>query len=55
MAAIADCTSAIKIDADYADAYSLRAICKQNAGQYHCSDFKRACDLGDEYSCDQCK
>jgi tetratricopeptide (TPR) repeat protein len=58
-AAIADFTSAIKIDPDAADAYRNRGIAKENAGQSYCSDYKRACDLGDEECCewynDQCK
>jgi tetratricopeptide (TPR) repeat protein len=57
--AIADYTSAIKIDPDYAEAYRNRGIAKENAGQSYCSDYKRACDLGDEECCewfnDQCK
>ena len=58
-AAIADYTSALRINPDDADAYSNRGIAKENAGQSYCSDYKRACDLGDEECCewynDQCK
>ena len=58
-AAIADFTNAIKINPDLALAYRNRGIAKENAGQSYCSDYKRACDLGDEDCCEwyykQCK
>ena len=50
--AIADYTSAIRIDPDYARAYKSRGIAKENAGLPYCSDYKRACDLGDEDGCE---
>ena len=58
-AAIADYTSAIRINPDYAKAYVNRGLAKAKSGQSSCSDYKRACDLGDEECCewfnDQCK
>ena len=58
-AAIADYTSAITINPDYAKAYANRGLAKAKSGQSSCSDYKRACDLGDEECCewfnDQCK
>ena len=57
--AIADYTSAIRINPDLAEAYANRGIAKEKSGQSYCSDYKRACDLGDEECCkwfnDQCK
>jgi tetratricopeptide (TPR) repeat protein len=51
-AAIADFTSAIKIDPDAADAYVNRGIAKEKSGQSYCSDYKKACDLGDNECCE---
>ena len=51
-AAIADFTSAIRIDPDYADAYRNRGLSKAKSGQSSCSDYKRACDLGVEVCCE---
>ena len=50
--AIADNTRAIRIDPDYANAYRNRGIAKENAGLSYCSDYKKACDLGDEDCCE---
>jgi tetratricopeptide (TPR) repeat protein len=53
-AAIADYTSAIRIDPELAIAYNNRGIAKANAGaSNYCSDYKIACDLGHEESCEQ--
>ena len=51
--AIADYTRAIRIDPDIADAYLLRGAEKEIAGLPYCSDYKRACDLGQEKSCER--
>ena len=51
-AAIADYTRAIRIDPDYARAYKSRGIAKENAGLPYCSDYKRACELGNEDGCE---
>ena len=57
--AIADYTRAIRLDPDYGDAYYNRGIAKENTGLPYCSDYKRACDLGIDRSCEwyykQCK
>jgi len=57
--AIADFTRALRIDPDFANAYKSRGIAKENAGLPYCSDYKRACDLGNEDGCEwyykQCK
>ena len=57
--AIADYTRAIRIDPDYANAYANRGIAKEMAGLSYCSDWKKACDLGNDMSCEwyykQCK
>ena len=50
--AIADYTRAIRIDPDYARAYKSRGIAKENAGLPYCSDYKRACELGNEDGCE---
>ena len=50
-AAIADYTSAIRINPDFASAYKNRGLAKKNTGQSYCSDYKRACDLGDNECC----
>ena len=57
--AIVDYSSAIKINPDDAYAYKNRGIAKKNSGLPYCSDYKRACDLGEEECCEwyykQCK
>jgi tetratricopeptide (TPR) repeat protein/tRNA A-37 threonylcarbamoyl transferase component Bud32 len=50
--AIADYSNAIRIDPDDAISYRYRGIAKENIGQAYCSDYKRACDLGDEECCE---
>ena len=53
--AIADCYRALRIDPDDAVSYAIRAYSKQMS---YCSDYKKACDLGDSLSCDyyqECK
>ena len=50
--AIADYSNAIRIDPDDAISYRYRGIAKENIGQSYCSDYKRACDLGDEECCE---
>ena len=50
--AIADYTRALRINPDYALAYYNRGIGKENLGLPYCSDYKRACDLGDEDGCE---
>ena len=50
---------AIRIDPDYAYAYINRGIVKEEQELFYCSDYKSACDLGDEDGCkwynEQCK
>jgi tetratricopeptide (TPR) repeat protein len=57
--AISDYTTAIRLDPDYASAYINRGIAKANAGLSYCSDFKKACELGEKDCCewynDQCR
>ena len=50
--AIADYTRAIRIDPDYATAYVGRGVVREFAGLAYCSDYKRACDLGEEQGCE---
>jgi len=50
--AIVDYTIAIEIDPNYVDAYNNRGIAKANVGLPYCSDFKRACDLGENRCCE---
>ena len=56
---IADYTTVIRLDPDYASAYINRGIAKANAGLSYCSDFKKACELGEKKCCelynDQCR
>jgi len=49
--AIADYTRAIRID-PYAHYYKNRGITKEDAGLPYCSDYKRACDLGEVDCCE---
>ena len=57
--AIVDYSMAIRINPDDAYAYKNRGIAKENAGLPYCSDYKKACDLGEEKCCEwyykQCK
>ena len=50
--AISDFTKAIELDPNDAVAYSNRGISKQNLEQPYCSDYKKACELGDQDGCD---
>ena len=50
--AIADYTRAIRIDPDYANAYRNRGIAKEYSGLPYCSDYIKACDLGDKECCE---
>ena len=50
--AIADYTRAIRIDPDDGLAYKNRGIAKESAGLSYCSDYKSACDLGNEDGCE---
>ena len=49
--AIADYTTAIKINPDYAIAYIKRGFAKENLGRDCCDDYKKACDLGESLGC----
>ena len=57
--AIADFTSAIRLDPDRAMAYTYRGFAKRRLGLSYCSDFKKACELGIKRVCevynDQCR
>ena len=46
--AISDYTKAIEIDPNDSRVYAIRAIVKRKLGLPYCSDYKRACDLGEE-------
>ena len=50
--AISDYTKAIEFNPDYLDAYLNRANSKKTLGNPFCSDYKKACELGDSQSCD---
>jgi tetratricopeptide (TPR) repeat protein len=50
--AIGDYTNAIELKPDYLDAYLNRASSKKTLGNPFCSDYKKACELGDSQSCD---
>ena len=49
---IDDCTRAIRIDPDFASAYRNRGLAKAKLGLPSCSDYKKACDLGEEWCCE---
>jgi len=50
--AIADYTRFLRINPDYTAAYRNRGVAKKRAGLSYCSDYKKACDLGDEDCCE---
>ena len=45
-------TKALRIDPDYFFTYRDRGIVKETLGMPYCSDYKRACELGDEDCCE---
>ena len=47
-----DYTSAINSDPDYASSWKYRGLARKKLGWSYCADFKKACDLGDNKSCD---
>jgi len=47
----ADYNKAIELDPDDGYAYLNRGIAKENAGLPYCSDYKKACELGEERAC----
>ena len=49
--AIIDFTIAIKSAPYFASAYNNRGVAKSKAGLPYCSDFKKACELGEERAC----
>jgi len=49
---IADNIRAIRINPDHSDSYRNRGIAKENLKLSYCSDYKKACDLGDEECCE---
>ena len=49
--AIYNCTRALRIDPNYADAYYNRGLAKEGAELSYCSDYKKCCDLGYEGCC----
>ena len=50
--AISDFTSAIRLEPDNANAYESRGMAKSASGLPYCSDYKKACDLGADRSCE---
>jgi len=50
--AILDFTKTIKLNPNYTSAYKIRGIAKEKLGQSFCSDYKKACELGDQKSCE---
>ena len=57
--AIADFTRSIEIEPNNATTYRDRGVVKEEIGLNYCSDYKRACDLGNKNCCewynDQCR
>lgn len=53
--AIRDYTRALSIDPDYALAYVNRGIAKEQLGIDDCSDYKKACELGNTMGCEYYK
>ena len=53
--AIADYSKVIEIDTNNAVAYDSRARLKEITGLPYCSDYKKACDLGEEKACERYK
>jgi len=51
--AIADYTRAIRINPDFALPYANRGVAKENLGLAYCGDYKKACDLGNDWSCER--
>lgn len=51
-AAIIDFTTTIRLDSNDAKGYKQRGIAKEDIGLHYCGDFKKACKLGDEDSCE---
>ena len=49
---IADYTTAIRLDPDMAFAYVNRGIVKEGLELSYCSDYKRACALGEKDCCE---
>ena len=45
--AIEDCSKAISLRPDYTGSYINRGLLKYSLKQDYCSDFKKACELGD--------
>ena len=53
--ALEDFSNNIKLQPKNFLSYRNRAICKSLVGRGdYCSDYKRACQLGDKDSCDKC-
>ena len=50
--AIADFTKAINIDPNNATTFRDRGVAKADSGLNYCSDYKRACALGNKDCCD---
>ena len=56
---ISDFTRSIKIEPNNANTYRDRGVAKEESGLNYCSDYKRACDLGNKNCCewynDECR
>jgi tetratricopeptide (TPR) repeat protein len=50
--AIRDYTRTLSIDPDYAIAYNNRGVSKGKLGIYNCDDYLKACQLGNQFGCD---